>query len=156
MPRRRRAEKREVPPDPKYGSELVTKFINNLMWDGKKTVAQRIFYKALDLITQWTGEDGFEVFKRAVNNVKPVLEVRPRRIGGATYQVPVEVRPERRTSLAIKWIIQAARSRSEKTMAVRLAKELIDASKKEGIAYKKREDTHRMAEANRAFAHYRW
>lgn len=156
MPRRRRAERREVPPDPKYGSELVSKFINNLMWDGKKTVAEKIFYKALELITEWTGEDGFEVFKRAVNNVKPILEVRPRRIGGATYQVPVEVRPERRTSLAIKWIIQAARSRGEKTMAVRLAKELIDASKKEGIAYKKREDTHRMAEANRAFAHYRW
>ncbi len=154
--RRKRAERREIPPDYKYGSPLVTKFINCMMWDGKKSVAEKIFYGALDIITELTGEDGIEVFKRAISNVKPILEVRPRRVGGATYQVPMEVRPERRTSLAVKWIIQAARNRSEKTMKMRLAKELIDASNKEGAAYKKREDTHRMAEANRAFAHYRW
>ncbi len=156
MARRRRAKKREIPPDYKYQSVLVSKFINNLMWDGKKSVAEKIFYRAIDLITERLKEDGIEVFKRAINNVKPIVEVRPRRIGGATYQVPMEVRQERRTSLAIKWIIKAARSRAEKTMAERLANELIAASRKEGAAYKMREDTHRMAEANKAFAHYRW
>ena len=156
MARRRRAKKREIPPDYKYQSVLVSKFINNLMWDGKRSVAEKIFYKAINLITERLKEDGIEVFKRAVNNVKPIVEVRPRRIGGATYQVPMEVRPDRRTSLAIKWIIKAARNRAEKTMAERLANELIAASRREGAAYKMREDTHRMAEANKAFAHYRW
>ena len=156
MARRRRAKKREIPPDYKYQSVLVSKFINNLMWDGKKSVAEKIFYRAIDLITERLKEDGIEVFKRAINNVKPIVEVRPRRIGGATYQVPMEVRQDRRTSLAIKGIIKAARSRAEKTMAERLANELIAASRKEGAAYKMREDTHRMAEANKAFAHYRW
>ncbi len=156
MGRRRRAERREIPPDPKYNSVLAAKFINNLMWDGKKTIAQKIFYKALELIEKKTGEDGYAVFERAINNVKPVLEVRPRRVGGATYQVPVEVEPYRRISLAIKWIIRAARQRSEYRMEERLANELIDAAKGQGTAIKIKEDTHKMAEANRAFAHFRW
>jgi len=156
MGRRRRASTREIQPDPRYNSPLVAKFINNLMWDGKKTVAQRIFYEALEIIERKTKEDGFAVFEKAFNNIKPVLEVRPRRVGGSTYQVPVEVRPKRRESLAIKWIIAAARSRSEYRMSERLAGELLDASQGQGAAYKKKEDTHKMAEANRAFAHFRW
>ncbi len=156
MGRRRRSVKRQIIPDPKHSSILVAKFINNLMWDGKKTVAQRLFYKALEIIEKKTKEDGFSVFEKAFNNVKPVLEVRSRRIGGANYQVPVEVRPQRRESLAIKWIIRAARARNEYRMEERLANELIDAAKNQGTAIKKREDTHKMAEANRAFAHFRW
>ncbi|RKY69286.1 MAG: 30S ribosomal protein S7 [Candidatus Latescibacterota bacterium] len=156
MPRRRRPEKRQLLPDPKFGSVLVTKFVNNLMRQGKKSVAESIFYRAIDLIEEKTGQSGLEVFEKAVENVKPVVEVKPRRVGGATYQVPVEVRPERRLSLSIKWLVSFARSRPEKTMAERLAAELLAASKGEGSAIKKRDDTHRMAEANKAFAHYRW
>ncbi|MEO0080849.1 MAG: 30S ribosomal protein S7 [candidate division WOR-3 bacterium] len=156
MSRRRRATPTVPAPDPRYGSPFVAKFINSLMWDGKKTVAQRVFYGAMQLITERTNEDGYEVFQKAMNNVKPVLEVRPRRVGGATYQIPMEVRPRRRDALAIKWTIEAARTRSEHTMVERLAAELIDASKNQGAAVKKKEDTHKMAEANRAFAHYRW
>lgn len=156
MARRKRAEVREISPDPVYNSVLVQKFINNLMWDGKKTIAQKIFYDALKLIKKKTGEDGYNVFLRAINNVKPVLEVRPRRIGGATYQIPVEVSPRRKESLAIKWIIRAARERNEYRMEERLANELIDASKGIGQAIKTKETTHKMAEANRAFAHFRW
>jgi small subunit ribosomal protein S7 len=156
MARRRRAELRKIPPDPKYGSVLISKFINNLMWEGKKSLAQNIFYQALDLIEKKTKEDGRSVFERAINNVKPLLEVRPRRVGGATYQIPIEVAPRRKESLAIKWIIRSARTRSEYTMVERLAGEIIAASKNEGGAIKKREEIHRMAEANRAFAHFRW
>jgi len=154
--RRRRAPERKVPPDPIYNSPLVTKFINNLMWDGKKTKAMKIFYGAMKRIEELTGEEGIKVFEKAIENVKPQLEVRPRRVGGATYQVPVEVRPKRQLSLAIKWIIKSARARSERGMIEKLAKELIDASKGEGGAVKIRENTHKMAEANRAFAHFRW
>jgi small subunit ribosomal protein S7 len=154
--RRRRAPERIIAPDPKYNSVLVSKFINNLMWDGKKQTARKIFYKALELIQKKTGEDGYQIFLKAIENVKPEIEVRARRVGGATYQVPVEIRPKRQISLAIKWIIQAARSRSERTMIERLANELIDASKGIGNAVKIRENTHKMAEANRVFAHYRW
>lgn len=154
--RRRRAPVREISPDPKYNSTIAMKFINNLMWDGKKSLAMKIFYGALDRIKELTGEDGFKIFEKAIENVKPQLEVRPRRVGGATYQVPVEVRPRRQLSLAIKWIIRAARERPEKTMVERLARELIDASKNEGKAIKIKENTHKMAEANRAFAHFRW
>ena len=154
--RRRRAPLREVPPDPVYNSPLVMKFINNLMWDGKKSLTMKIFYSALEKIKEYTGEEGIKVFEKAIENVKPLLEVRPRRVGGATYQVPVEVPQRRQMSLAIKWIIKAARERSEKTMVERLAKELIDASKNEGRAVKIKETTHKMAEANRAFAHFRW
>jgi len=156
MARRRRSKKREQKPDYKYNSPLVTKFINTFMWDGKKSICSKIFYDAINIITEKMNEDGIEVFKRAINNVKPIMEVRPRRIGGATYQVPMEVRQDRRTSLAVKWIITAVRERSEKSFAEKLANELIAASKKEGNAFKMREDTHRMAEANKAFAHYRW
>jgi len=156
MSRRQRAVKREVPPDPQYGSTTVTKFINNLMRDGKKSVAERIFYEAMRLIEEKTGQPALNVFKQAINNCKPVLEVKSRRVGGATYQIPVEVRPERRTALAMKWLVAFARERGEKTMAERLAAELIAASRNEGNAIKKKEDTHRMAEANKAFAHYRW
>ncbi len=156
MPRRRRPERRAVPPDYRYGSVLVTKFINCLMRDGKKSIAQRIFYEALDLIEEKTGKRGIEVFERAVQNVRPQLEVRARRVGGATYQVPVEVRPHRQISLAIRWIIRAARQRHEHGMVKKLAAELIDAANNQGGAIKKKEDTHKMAEANRAFAHYRW
>ncbi len=154
--RRRRAPERKVPPDPRFGSEIVTKFINNLMWDGKKSLAQKIFYKAIELVEEKTGESGIEVFTKAIENVKPKLEVRPRRVGGATYQVPVEVRPKRQLSLAIKWIIKAARNRPERRMYERLANELIDASKGIGAAIKIKENTHRMAEANRVFAHFKW
>lgn len=156
MPRRKLVKRKEVNPDPKYSSPLVTKFINNLMSKGKKSTAERIFYSSLDLIEKRTGQAGIQVFKLALNNVKPVLEVRPRRVGGATYQVPMEVRTERKTALAIRWLIGFARSRSEHTMEEKLAAELIAASKNEGGAIKKKEDTHRMAEANKAFAHYRW
>ncbi len=156
MSRRQRASKRAVPPDPRYDSQTVTKFINNLMVDGKKSVSERIFYTAMDLIEQRTGQPGVNVFKQGLNNVKPSVEVKSRRVGGATYQVPIEVRPDRRTALATRWILGFTRSRSEKSMAERLAAELVLASKNEGNAIKKREDTHRMAEANRAFAHYRW
>jgi small subunit ribosomal protein S7 len=156
MSRRLKAIKRPIPPDPRYDSQTVSKFINNIMERGKKSLAESIFYKAMDLIEQRTGQPGVAVLKQALNNVKPVLEVKSRRVGGATYQVPVEVRPERRTTLATRWILQYARERSEKTMAERLAAEIILASKGEGNAIKKKEDTHRMAEANRAFAHYRW
>jgi len=157
MPRKGPVPKREIPPDPKYGSVLVAKFINNLMWDGKKSVARRIFYEALERLREKSGgEDPLKIFEAAVEKVKPVLETRSRRIGGANYQVPVEVRPERQISLAIKWIIRAARERSERTMVERLAGELWDAYNEKGGAIKKRDDTHRMAESNRVFAHFRW
>ncbi|MEO0102193.1 MAG: 30S ribosomal protein S7 [candidate division WOR-3 bacterium] len=156
MARRKRAEVRTVSPDSVYNSNLVTKFINNLMWKGKKTIAQKIFYATLELIEKKTKEDGFAVFQKALNNVRPLLEVRPRRVGGATYQIPVEVPLRRRDSLAVKWIIQAARSRSEHRMVDKLSAELIDAAKGQGAAVKKKEETHKMAEANRAFAHFRW
>jgi len=154
--RRKKAVKRPVPADPRYDSQTVSKFINNLMERGKKSLSERIFYSAMDMIEQRTGQPGVNVFKQALNNVKPALEVKSRRVGGATYQVPVEVRPERRTALAMRWVISYTRSRKEKTMSERLAAELILASKGEGESIKKKEDTHRMAEANRAFAHYRW
>jgi small subunit ribosomal protein S7 len=154
--RRSKAVKRPVPPDPRYDSQTVSKFINNLMYEGKKSVGEGLFYRAMDMIEERTGQPGVTVFKQAVANVKPSLEVKSRRVGGASLQVPVEVRPERRTALAMRWLIQYARARNEKTMADRLAAELILASKGEGNAIKKKEDTHRMAEANRAFAHYRW
>jgi len=156
MPRRRRAEKREINPDPKFGDVVLSKFINCVMYDGKKSVAEKIVYGALDNIQQKMRRDPLEVFHEAIDNVKPQVEVRSRRVGGATYQVPVEVRPERRQTLAIRWIIQAARARSENTMMERLANELMEAANNRGAAVKKKEDTHRMAEANRAFAHYRW
>lgn len=156
MSRRKSAVKRPVPPDPRYDSQTVSKFVNSLMYQGKKSLAEGIFYKAMDLIEERTGQPGVTVFKQAVNNVKPALEVKSRRVGGASLQVPVEVRPERRTALAMRWLIEFARSRTEKTMEERLAAEFILASKGEGNAIKKKEDTHRMAEANRAFAHYRW
>jgi small subunit ribosomal protein S7 len=156
MSRRKNAIKRPVPPDPRYDSQTVSKFVSNLMYEGKKSLAEGIFYKAMDMIEERTGQPGVAVFKQAVNNVKPAVEVKSRRVGGASLQVPVEVRPERRTALAMRWIISYSRDRSEKTMAERLAAELVLASKGEGNAIKKKEDTHRMAEANRAFAHYRW
>mgnify|MGYP001075986137 CR=1 FL=1 len=154
--RRKRAPTRKVPPDPRFGSTLVAKFINYLMWDGKRALAQRIFYEAMDIVEKKTGEQGIEVFLRAVENVKPVLEVRPRRVGGATYQVPVEVRPKRQQFLAMKWLLNAARERPERTMAERLANEIIDASRNTGTAVKVKENAHKMAEANRVFAHFRW
>ena len=156
MSRRAGSVKRIVPPDPRYDSQTVSKFINNLMYEGKKSVAEGAFYRAMDLIEERTGQPGVTVFKQAVANVKPALEVKSRRVGGASLQVPVEVRPERRTALAMRWLITFARARTEKTMSDRLAAELILASRGEGNAIKKKEDTHRMAEANRAFAHYRW
>ncbi len=156
MGRKKKAITRPLRPDAKYNSVLVTRFVNNLFWDGKKTVGYEIFYEAMKIIEQKTKEDGFALFQKALNNVKPVLEVRPRRVGGATYQIPMEVPAQRQETLAIKWIIRAARERSEYRMAERLANELIDASKHQGAAIKKKEDTHKMAEANRAFAHYRW
>ncbi len=156
MSRRQRAPKRTVPPDPRYDSQTVSKFINNLMSAGKKSVSEGIFYGAMDIIEQRTGQPGVNVFKQALSNVRPSVEVKSRRVGGATYQVPIEVRPDRRTALAIRWILLYARARNEKTMAERLAMELTMASRGEGNSIKKREDTHRRAEANRAFAHYRW
>jgi small subunit ribosomal protein S7 len=154
--RRPAGVKRVVPPDPRYDSQTVSKFVNNLMRAGKKSTSERIFYAAMDIIEQRTGQPGVNVFKQALANAKPVVEVKSRRVGGATYQVPVEVRPDRRTALGMRWLIQYSRGRGEKTMADRLANELISASKGEGSTIKKKEDTHRMAEANKAFAHYRW
>ena len=154
--RRRRAPKRPVMPDPVYNSEVVTKFINKVMWDGKKTLAERIVYGAIEKLNEKGEEKGIDVFFKAIENVKPLLEVRSRRVGDATYQVPMEVRPERQQTLAIRWIVDAARNRNERTMVERLANELWDAANERGAAFKKREDTHRMAEANKAFAHYRW
>ncbi len=154
--RRRRTPQREVLPDPIYNSKVVTKFINKVMLDGKKSIAQKIFYKALERIEEKIQEKGIEVFEKAIENVKPLMEVRSRRVGGATYQVPMEVRPVRQQSLAIRWIVDAARKRSERTMIEKLAGELIDAANERGAAFKKKEDTHKMAEANKAFAHYRW
>jgi small subunit ribosomal protein S7 len=156
MPRRRAAEKRDVLPDAKYGDIVLTKFMNCLMYEGKKSVAERIVYGALETLEKRTGQEGVKVFHDALDNVKPTLEVRSRRVGGATYQVPIEVRPSRRQALAIRWIIDSARKRSELKMADRLCNELQDAANNRGTAVKKREDTHRMAEANKAFSHYRW
>jgi small subunit ribosomal protein S7 len=156
MSRRHRAEKREINPDPKFGDLVVSKFMNNLMNAGKKSVAESIVYGALDSIQSKTKQEPLGVFHQALDNVAPAIEVRSRRVGGATYQVPVEVRPERRQALAIRWLIQAARGRNENTMVDRLSGELLDAAGNRGTAVKKREDTHRMAEANRAFSHYRW
>ena len=156
MSRRKRAVERPVAPDPRFGSPVVTRFINSLMLDGKKSVAESIFYDALDLIEERSGQPGLQVFNQALNNAKPAVEVKSRRVGGATYQVPVEVRPERRQALATKWLIQYARDRSEKNMSQRLASELMSASRGEGATIKKKDDTHRMADANKAFAHYRW
>lgn len=156
MPRRNRPPKRTIAPDIKYNSVLVSQFINKLMQQGKKSTAQRIFYDALDIAESRAKRPGLEVFEQALRNATPILEVKPRRVGGATYQVPVEVRPERRVSLAVRWLIEAARRRPGKSMAEKLANELLDASNNTGTTIKKREDTHRMAEANRAFAHYRW
>ena len=156
MSRRHSAERREILPDAKFGDKVVTKFMNNLMHDGKKSVAEGIVYGALDTVEARAKREPIGVFHDALNNVKPGIEVRSRRVGGATYQVPVEVRPERAQALAIRWLIGAARSRSENTMSARLSGELMDAANNRGNAVKKREDTHRMAEANRAFSHYRW
>lgn len=156
MPRRRVAEKRDILPDPKYNSKIVSKFINAIMKDGKKSIAEKICYGAFEILKNKTGSDPLKVFKAALENVKPVLEVKPRRVGGATYQVPVEIRPHRRTALAFRWILNYARARSEKTMQERLAGELLDAYNNTGSSIKKKEDTHKMAEANKAFAHYRW
>ncbi len=156
MARRNRAVKRPVVPDYKYNSKLVSSFVNKLMYSGKKTVAASLFYDALDLIQERTKKPGIEVFEQAIKNVTPMVEVRPRRVGGATYQVPLEVRSDRRQSLAIRWLVAGSRNRSGKSMAEKLAAEFIDASSNQGSTIKKREDTHKMAEANRAFAHYRW
>jgi len=156
MSRRSQAEKRETPPDPHFESRTVTKFINNLMLDGKKSTAEKIFYDAIAILEQRTGQPGVQVFEQALTNAKPALEVKSRRVGGATYQVPIEVRPERRGALAMRWLISFARNRSEKSMSERLAAELLAASRGEGATVKKKDDTHRMAEANKAFAHYRW
>jgi small subunit ribosomal protein S7 len=156
MSRRRRPEKREILPDPKFGDQILSKFMNNLMLDGKKSVAESIVYGALDTMETKAKADPIGLFHSALDNVKPQIEVRSRRVGGATYQVPVEVRPERAQALAIRWLITAARNRSETTMAARLSAELLDAANNRGNAVKKREDTHRMADANRAFSHYRW
>ena len=156
MPRKGPAARRETIPDPKYHDASVSKFVNMMMLDGRKGKVEKIIYGAMDLIHQRTGEDALEVFKRALENVKPMVEVRSRRVGGATYQVPVEVRQVRRNSLAMRWLVQSSRQRSEKTMGEKLAGELFEASQNRGGAVKKREDTHRMAEANKAFAHYRW
>ncbi len=154
--RRRRAPQRPVLPDPVYGSKVLTKFINAVMLDGKKSIAQKIMYQALERIESKTGEKGIEVFNKAMENVRPVMEVKSRRVGGATYQVPVEVRPVRQQSLAIRWIVEAARKRNERTMVERISNELMDAATEKGSAFKKKEDTYKMAEANKAFAHYRW
>jgi small subunit ribosomal protein S7 len=156
MSRRHSAEKREVIPDAKFGDVILTKFMNSIMYDGKKSVAETIVYDAFDIIEKKTRAEPLVVFKQALENVAPAIEVRSRRVGGATYQVPVEVRMERRQALAIRWIITAARARNDKTMVDRLSSELMDAANNRGNAVKKREDTHRMAEANRAFSHYRW
>ena len=156
MPRRRKAARRDLPGDPRFNDVIVTKFINYVMQTGKRSIAEKAMYRAFDIIKDRTGQEGVDIFRSALNNVKPSLEVKSRRIGGATYQVPVEVRPERRTQLAMRWIIGFARSRPERTFAERLAAELMLAAKNEGPSIKKREDTHRMADANKAFAHCRW
>ncbi len=156
MPRKGPVPKREILADPMYSNKLISRFINKLMYDGKKSVSQTIVYEALDIIREKTGKDPVEVFEAAMRNVSPVLEVKPRRVGGATYQVPVEVNSHRKMILAIRWLVSFARNRSEKTMAQRIAAELMDASNGIGGTVKKREDTHKMAEANKAFAHYRW
>src|SRR5271167_3737584 len=156
MPRRRRPEPREILPDPIYNSTLAEKFINSMMWDGKKNTSQRIFYEAMDTIKERTADDPLKLFKKAVENAKPLLEVKTRRVGGANYQVPVEVNADRRTSLGIRWLITYARARGEKGMVEKLTNELLDAAAGKGAAIKKKEDVHRMAEANKAFAHYRW
>ncbi len=156
MPRKGEVRRREVLPDPKFHDRTITKFVNAMMQDGKKSTAESIFYDALDLIADRLKEDPLPVFKRALENAKPAVEVRSRRVGGATYQVPVEVRPVRRNSLAMRWLVRNARSRAEKSMAERLAGELMDTAANRGTTIKKKEDTHRMAEANKAFAHYRW
>ena len=156
MPRKGYIAKRDVLADPIYNSKVVTKLINKVMWDGKKTVAERIVYSAFDMVAEKTGREALEVFEEALNNVMPVLEVKARRVGGATYQVPIEIRAERRQTLGLRWIVTYARTRHEKTMAEKLAGELIDAVNGNGGAFKKKEDTHKMAEANKAFAHYKW
>ncbi len=156
MPRRRDVPKRETPPDPRHGSTMAAKFISSIMRDGKKSTAERIFYAAMDSIEQKSGQSGLTVFKQAVANVKPVVEVKSRRVGGANYQVPVEVRPERRQALAFRWLLSYSRARNEKSFSEKLAAELLAASKNEGASIRKKDETHRMAEANKAFAHYRW
>ena len=156
MPRRRVVGQRKILPDPKFGSELLAKFINIVMVDGKKSVAERIIYGALDIVAQKSDKDHMEIFEEALDNIRPSVEVKSRRVGGSTYQVPVEVRPVRRNTLAMRWMVDAARSRGEKSMAQRLAGEMLDASQNKGSAVRKREDVHRMADANKAFAHYRW
>jgi len=156
MPRKREVRKREILPDPKYHEPLVAKFMNGIMRRGKKSLGERIFYGALDIIKDKTHSDPLQIFNQAMDKVRPLIEVRPRRVGGATYQVPVEVRPARKTALAIRWIIGFAKQRAEKTMEEKLSGELIDAANNRGAAIKKKEDTHKMAEANKAFAHYRW
>ena len=156
MPRRREVPKRKVIPDPVYGDRMVAKFINNLMLDGKRSTAEKIVYGAFDLLEERGGEQPVELFKKALDNIRPTVEVKSRRVGGSTYQVPVEVRSDRRNALAMRWVITYARGRAEKTMQERLAGELLDAVNNRGTSVKKREDTHRMAEANKAFAHYRW
>jgi len=154
--RRRKAPVREIMPDPVYGSKVLTKFINKIMYDGKKSTAEKIIYSALDIISSRGEKSGIDTFGDAIENIKPIIEVKSRRVGGATYQVPVEVRPVRQLSLAIRWLVDASRKRNERTMAERLANELMDAATEKGTAFKKKEDTYRMAEANKAFAHYRW
>src|SRR5207249_1276988 len=156
MPRKGRIAKRGVEPDPVYASDLLTKFVNSMMWAGKKSTAEGIFYEALTRLQQKGGDDALKLFKKAVENVKPLLEVKSRRVGGANYQVPIEVNPDRRTSLAIRWLISYSRARGEKGMTDKLTNELLDAANNRGAAIKKKEDVHRMAEANKAFAHYRW
>jgi small subunit ribosomal protein S7 len=156
MPRRKQVEKRPILPDPKFQSTLVTQFVNSLMQRGKKSVAENTFYTAMDHVEKVTGKPGLELFQQALNNIKPVVEVKSRRVGGSTYQVPVEVRADRRVALGIRWLISYASARGEHTMAEKLSAEMIAAAKGEGASVKKREDTHRMAEANKAFAHYRW
>jgi len=154
--RRRKAPVREIMPDPIYGSKVLTKFINKIMLDGKKSTAEKIIYSAMDIISSRGEKSGIETFNEAIENIKPIIEVKSRRVGGATYQVPVEVRPVRQQSLAIRWLVDAARKRNERTMAERLANEFMDAATDKGAAFKKKEDTYKMAEANKAFAHYRW
>lgn len=156
MPRKGSIPKREVLPDPIYGSKMVTKLINGIMLDGKKGISQKIIYDAFDMIKEKTGNDPLEVFEKAMNNIMPILEVKARRVGGANYQVPIEVRPDRRETLGIRWLVTYSRKRGEKGMTERLAKEIMDAANNTGASVKKREDTHKMAEANKAFAHYRW
>ena len=156
MPRRREVPKRSIPPDTVFGSELVTRFINQLMRDGKKAISERAFYSAMDLVRERTDDDPVKIFRRALDNVKPMVETKARRVGGSTYQIPIEVSTRRRSSLGIRWLIGYARGRQERTMAQRLANEIMDAANGRGGAVKKKEDVHRMAEANKAFAHYRW